>query len=179
MTNSYDLTEADVDPRQKPWLKSDEQLPTRESCNPNCPEEAFLWMLIGNPGMRGAPLSWPNSYLRMVSRRMWDCGARPSDCDDDLKASAAPVVKYRAPSSGVVHWTASAGSWHDINDPEPDAPGLKEVLDNLPQADQAAAYKHLESRFDKLRSDLGLPSAAEESATKKPAKRAPRKTPKH
>lgn len=128
---------------QEPMLKGGEQIPTRENCNPNCPEEAFLWMLVGLPNQNGAPLSWPVGYLRLVSRRMWDCGSRPADCDRSLKVDAAPVVKYRMPSNGSAHWLTSPGSWHSVDDPDPAGPGLRQVLEQMPQADLAAVRRHL------------------------------------
>ncbi|WP_157224903.1 phage gene 29 protein family protein [Nocardia thailandica] len=117
-----------VEVDQSPWL-ADGEFPTRATCNPNCPEEAFLWMYAGLPGMRGAPLVFPIEYLRQVSRRQWDCGARPVD-------SVIPgevIIKYQRPKVGDPHWLTNPGVWVDVNDPERDQFDVKEFVKSLPQ----------------------------------------------
>lgn len=92
-------------------MSPDGQFPIRDNCDPTDPEEAFLWMLVGLPGLKGAPLLLPVQHLRAVSRRLWDCGARPVE---------EPVIKYRPPRAGDPHWLLSPGTWADINDPDPE-----------------------------------------------------------
>ncbi|MBF6333316.1 phage gene 29 protein family protein [Nocardia transvalensis] len=92
-------------------MSSDGHFPTRDNCDPTDPEEAFLWMLVGLPGLKGAPLLLPIEHLRQVSRRLWDCGARPVE---------QPTIKYRPPRTGDPHWLISPGTWVDINDPDPE-----------------------------------------------------------
>ncbi|MGV9616826.1 phage gene 29 protein family protein [Nocardia xishanensis] len=114
-------------------MSSDGQFPTRDNCNPADPEEAFLWMLVGLPGLKGAPLLLPIQHLRAVSRRLWDCGARPAE---------DPVIKYRPPRVGDPHWLVSPGTWTDINDPDPeDIFDIRQFVAELPlrQRQQLAA----------------------------------------
>ncbi|WP_052372134.1 phage gene 29 protein family protein [Nocardia otitidiscaviarum] len=121
-----DITAPEID--SSPWLKQGE-FPTKERCNPNCPEEAFLWTYAGLPGMKGAPLPFPTEYLRMVSRRQWDCGARPMD-------SVIPpeqTIKYQKPRNTDPHWLTSPGVWVDINDPDRNDFDIKEFVGSLPQ----------------------------------------------
>ncbi|MET7772442.1 DUF2744 domain-containing protein [Nocardia sp. NPDC005366] len=92
-------------------MSSDSQFPIRDNCDPTDPEEAFLWMLVGLPGLKGAPLLLPIQHLRAVSRRLWDCGARPTE---------EPVIKYRPPRAGDPHWLLSPGTWSDADEPEPE-----------------------------------------------------------
>ncbi|MFG1794020.1 DUF2744 domain-containing protein [Nocardia sp. NPDC049149] len=92
-------------------MSPDGQFPIRDNCDPTDPEEAFLWMLVGLPGLKGAPLLLPVQHLRAVSRRLWDCGARPVE---------QPVIKYRPPRAGDPHWLLSPGTWADIDDPDPE-----------------------------------------------------------
>ena len=80
------------------------EFPTRENCDPNDPEEALLWMLMGLPGMRGAAMIMPVKVLRMWSKRLWDCGARPS---------ADPTVFYHPPKAGDINPTFAAGQWKE------------------------------------------------------------------
>ncbi|MGX6508293.1 translation initiation factor IF-2 N-terminal domain-containing protein [Rhodococcus sp. SJ-2] len=83
------------------------ELPTQENCDPNDPEEAFLWMLIAMPGMKGAPVPFPIEYLREVSKRIWNCGARPG---------IEPQAEwYHPPQSGDISPMFAAGEWK----PEP------------------------------------------------------------
>ncbi|MEV6321365.1 DUF2744 domain-containing protein [Nocardia sp. NPDC051787] len=114
-------------------MSSDGQFPTRDNCDPTDPEEAFLWMLVGLPGLKGAPLLLPIQHLRQVSRRLWDCGARPVE---------QPVIKYRPPRAGDPHWLVSPGTWADINDPDPeDVFDVRQFVAALPlrQRQQLAA----------------------------------------
>jgi hypothetical protein len=76
--------------------------PTRENCDPNDPEEAFLWMFAGLPMVKGAPLIMPIEYFRHVSKRLWDLGARPS---------AEPLLEWVAPSATEPNWLTSPGRW--------------------------------------------------------------------
>ncbi|GAA5086969.1 phage gene 29 protein family protein [Nocardia iowensis] len=114
-------------------MSLDGQFPIRDNCDPADPEEAFLWMLVGLPGLKGAPLLLPIQHLRAVSRRLWDCGARPAE---------APVIKYRPPRAGDPHWLLSPGTWADINDPDPeDVFDVRKFVAELPlrQRQQLAA----------------------------------------
>ena len=54
-----------------------QDLPTRENCDPNNPEEAFLWMFVGLPGVNGASMIMGPDYYRQVSRQIWELGGRP------------------------------------------------------------------------------------------------------
>lgn len=84
--------------------------PTRESCDPNNPEEAFLWMLVALPGMKGGQLLMPVEYLRQVSKRLWDCGARPTE---------DPAIEYQKPSGNEPHWLTSPGKWQEAGTVKP------------------------------------------------------------
>ena len=116
--------------------------PLRENCNPNNPYEAFLWMLVGLPGNAdgsgaapGGPMVYPPSYLRLVSKRLWDLGARPVE---------PPILKYRPPAAGDPNWLYSSGSWVPINAPDPDPrPAARRVLDAMLPAQKAEHLREL------------------------------------
>lgn len=76
--------------------------PTRENCDPNDPEEAFLWMFAALPHVKGAPLIVPIEHYRDVSKRLWDLGARPVE---------DPVLEWVPPSATEPHWITSPGRW--------------------------------------------------------------------
>ncbi len=76
--------------------------PLRENCSPDDPEEAFVWMLVALPGMKGGQLLMPVEYLKQISKRLWDCGARPVE---------EPVIEYQRPSGNEAHWLTSPGKW--------------------------------------------------------------------
>ena len=76
--------------------------PTRENCDPNDPEEAFLWMFAALPGTNGGQLIMPIDYFRKVSKRLWDCGCRPTE---------EPTLEYVPPTAADANWATSAGSW--------------------------------------------------------------------
>lgn len=107
--------------------------PLRETCDLDDPEEAFLWMLVAMPGMKGAPLIMPVEYLRMLSKRIWDCGGRPV---------ADPVIKYRKPSGTDPHWLTAPGSWVSVDEPDPEPNTTKQVWDML-TAQQKAELRAL------------------------------------
>lgn len=91
------------------------ELPTKENCDPNDPEEAFLWQLIAMPGMKGAPVPFPIEYLREVSKRMWNCGSRPN--------IAEQTEWYHPPRAGDISPMFAAGEWKD-SPPEHERPDI-------------------------------------------------------
>ena len=109
--------------------------PTRETCDPADPEEAFLWMLVAWPGMRGGQLAMPVEYPRMVSKRLWDCGARPV---------GEPVIKYRRPAATDPHWLTSPGSWVAIDEPDPDPNPARDAVMKLSPQQQAEVWRELQ-----------------------------------
>jgi hypothetical protein len=109
--------------------------PTRENCDPNNPYQAFLWMLVAMPYMKGAQLVLPVDYLQFVSKRLWDCGARPAE---------DPTIKYRKPAATDANWLTSPGTWMDVNEPEPEAARpVKVAVDALQSQQQAEVMKEL------------------------------------
>lgn len=94
--------------------------PLRENCDPNNPEEAFLWMLVALPQQNGGQLVMPVTYLRQVSRRLWDCGARPA---------AEPTIRYVRPPGNGPHWLTNPGTWLPRTADEPAGrPGVHDFV---------------------------------------------------
>jgi Protein of unknown function (DUF2744) len=88
--------------------------PLRENCDPNNPYEAFLWMLVGLPGWKGSQLIIILPWLQLISKRLWDLGARPV---------APPILKYRPPPNMDATLWGHPGDWVDPD--EPDRPDMR------------------------------------------------------
>ena len=83
--------------------------PTRGNCDPTNPYEAFLWMLVALPNMPGGQLMVPVPCLQLISKRLWELGARPVE---------APTKKYRPPKGRDSWWQGHPGYWIPVDAPE-------------------------------------------------------------
>jgi hypothetical protein len=109
--------------------------PLRENCNPNDPYQAFLWMLVALPYQNGGQLVMPVVYLQLVSKRLWDLGARPA---------AEPVLKYRKPSNMDAQWLTSPGDWVSASTPEDDPRSpARRAADSLMPIQKAEVFREL------------------------------------
>jgi hypothetical protein len=113
--------------------------PTRENCDPNNPYQAFLWMLVAMPYMKGAQLVLPVDYLQFVSKRLWDCGVRQVE---------DPTIKYQKPAATDANWMTSPGSWVPADAPERE-PGrpVEIAVDSLQNQQQAELVRELWRRM--------------------------------
>lgn len=109
-----------VDPSDSsPWLRGN-QFPVREACNPYCPDESWLWCLMGAPGTNGAPSILPIPTAMVYSRHLYALfGPAPN----------TPRLKYRPPSGRDSNWMTGVGTWVDIDEPDPPA---RPLLSRLP-----------------------------------------------
>ena len=113
-----------------------DEFPLKENCDPNDPEEAFLYQLVGPPGMKGAPLPFPVKYLRMVSRRLWDTGARPG--------IGPELIEYHRPRLGDSNVLFAAGEWKPAGQPK--EPVVELEMKDLPlEIRRRAAQQLLEN----------------------------------
>jgi len=113
--------------------------PTRENCDPTNPYQAFLWMLVAMPYMKGAQLVLPVDYLQFVSKRLWDCGVRQVE---------DPTIKYQKPAATDANWMTSPGSWVPADAPDRD-PGrpVQIAVDSLQNQQQAELVRELWRRM--------------------------------
>lgn len=86
--------------------------PTVDNCDPESPDEFAVWALVGLPGQTGAPLPLPVKILRLVSRRLWDCGFR---YHPELR-----TIKYRKPRGTDPNFLTAPGTWVPIETPDDD-----------------------------------------------------------
>ena len=54
------------------------------------------------PGVNGAPLVMPIDYMQLVSKRLWDLGARPV---------GEPTLVWLPPSGTEPNWMTTPGKW--------------------------------------------------------------------
>jgi len=109
-------------------VKRDE-IPTRENCDLDDPEEMFLWMFVSLPELKGALAILPFEYYRLVSKRMHECGARLT-CDS-CGHTAEPTIKLRLPQTEEA-WLTGAGKWVPADEPDPPASDAVDLVRSLP-----------------------------------------------
>ncbi|GAB7515147.1 phage gene 29 protein family protein [Rhodococcus sp. no. 34] len=111
-------------------MKKDE-IPQRESCDVDDPEEMFWWMFVSMPGLKGALAMVPLEYYRLMSKRLHDLGARLK-CDA-CGHMAKPTLKLRLPQTEE-HWMTGLGKWVPIDEPDPPrTEEAKEIVRKLPK----------------------------------------------
>lgn len=119
--------------RPKPFR----DFPRRDNCDPNNPYEAFLWMFVALPMVKGGALVMPIEYMQQVSKRLWDLGCRPV---------AEPTLEWVAPTATDPNWMTSPGKWV----PAGSAPQISEedaarsAIEMMPMQQQAELYAALQ-----------------------------------
>ncbi|WP_225725453.1 MULTISPECIES: DUF2744 domain-containing protein [unclassified Nocardia] len=78
-------------------------IPLHENCNPNKPDEAFLWALVCLPGQQRAPLTVHPDVLRKWSKHLWELGFR--------HYPELQTKEYHPPAGGVGQWLNGPGQW--------------------------------------------------------------------
>ncbi|MBM7280373.1 DUF2744 domain-containing protein [Gordonia rubripertincta] len=98
-----------VDPNNSdPWLRGN-QFPVRDACNPYCPDESWLWCLMGAPGTNGAPSIIPIPTAMVYSSHLYRLFGPPPE----------PALKYRPPAGRDSNWMTGVGTWVDVDEPDP------------------------------------------------------------
>lgn len=110
-------------------------------------------MLVALPGQNGGPMAFPTSYMQLVSKHLWDLGARPSE---------APTLKYRRPVVGDPHWATNPGIWVPVDAPDDDPrSAARRAADSLIPMQKAEMFRELakdltpRQRYDMLRETEG------------------------
>lgn len=112
-------------------------IPMQQDLNMNDPEEMFLWMFNGLPGMEEqAPMLVPPQVARKWSKRLYDAGARFH--------AEEQSIKY-VPPAGQAHWLAgSGGRWVPIGEELP-AEDTAPDISHLSLAEKRELVKRLEA----------------------------------
>lgn len=85
-------------------------IPLHEHSNPNKPDEAFLWALVGLPGQQRAPLMVHPDVLRKWSKHLWDLGFR--------HYPELQTKEYHPPARGIDQWFNGSGDWLPAGTPK-------------------------------------------------------------
>ncbi len=104
-------------------------IPQRNTCDLDDPEEMFWWMFVSLPELKGALAMLPFAYYRLVSKRLHDLGARLK-CDE-CGHMAEPTLKLRLPQTEA-HWMTGGGKWVDIDEPDPEEVTEDELVRKMP-----------------------------------------------
>ncbi|WP_052070103.1 phage gene 29 protein family protein [Rhodococcoides fascians] len=81
-------------------------LPQQENSDLESPEGMFAWMMLGLPGIKGAPMPFHPTILAMWSAHFYKCGAR---FHPDLQE-----IEFHPPTRGDHHWLNVSGSWKEV-----------------------------------------------------------------
>lgn len=66
-------------------------------------------MFAAMPGLRGGALMLPIDYLKLMSQRLWDLGARPVE---------EPTLEWVPPAATDPNWITSPGRWVPVGSVE-------------------------------------------------------------
>jgi hypothetical protein len=113
--------------------------PLQSRCDLRKPSEAFAWMLVALPQIRGAALPMPSEYLQMVSEHMWDCGARvPNHKVNGVRVPDKQTKWWSPPGAGDPHWLTNPGIWTYGKKPPPpkEGPTMLTMLEAMKKADE-------------------------------------------
>ncbi|PTR42023.1 uncharacterized protein DUF2744 [Rhodococcus sp. OK611] len=134
-----------------------DDIPQRENCDLDDPEEMFWWMFVSLPELKGALAMLPFVYYRLVSKHMHDCGARLK-CDN-CGHMAEPTQKLRLPETEA-HWMTGAGKWVPIDEPDPPRMEAKDLVRKMPQELRA----ELDQALDAVRAEEAMQHTTNEEA---------------
>jgi hypothetical protein len=128
---------------------NENDMPTRENCDLDDPEEMFWWMFVAQPELKGGLALMVWAYYRLMSKRLHDLGARLK-CDA-CGHMAEPKLKLRLPPTDA-HWLAGEGKWVDINEPDAPRDEAEEIVRKLPPAARAK----LNSALDAIKAEEAM-----------------------
>jgi hypothetical protein len=113
--------------------------PTKENCDPNDPEEVFLWLFAAMPGVKGAPFIMPIEYYRNVSKFLWEQGLRHVE---------PQMWEYCPPEASSPSVWTSAGKWVPVGTVTEEQKELAEAragLGRMGHAQKVEFYKALKA----------------------------------
>lgn len=133
----------DAETHKRKARKFANAIPTRENCDPDDPQQMYLWGFVGLPGMNGGALGFPSSVLMLWSEHFYELFG-PVKCEACGHAKE-PEKHYVQPSAQDAHWLTSPGRWRKGEAPQ-SVSSLDDVLDSMPNQVQAAFLARLEKR---------------------------------
>lgn len=137
----------DAEAHKRKARKFANSLPTRENCDPDDPQQMYLYGFVGLPGMNGGALGFPSSVLMLWSEHFYKLFG-PVKCES-CGHMKEPEKVYVPPSAEDPHWMTSPGRWVPKNRaPAPKGDQLDAVLDAMPKTQQAAFFERLKRRHE-------------------------------
>lgn len=126
----------------------------KDQCNPNKPEEHFLWALRNLPMFAGTGMITHSGILRKWSEHLWRCGFAHRDYlvgladeNGNIHVSQLPnqTVKYQDPGRGPRHQFNNAGRWVREGTPDPEPINLPDVTQLTLQENMAMIQQYREA----------------------------------
>ena len=121
-------------------------LQSQDQCNPENPEEHFLWALQMMPTFAGIGAVTNSGFLRQWSMHLWKCGflhrdylEKLADENGNIHVSQLPPqqIKLQKPFRGPRHQYNNAARWVDANTPDPEPMRIPDVRRYTDQERQA------------------------------------------
>ena len=136
----------DAEAHKRSAKKFANSVPLRDTCDLDDPRENLAWMFVGMPGVNGAQLAFPISYIMVLSEALNRRGAM-------LKCEACGHMKepeevYVPPSASDPHWLTSPGRWVPRDKAPQPGSKIDEVVDNMPNPLKAAVYQRLRKQYE-------------------------------
>lgn len=123
-------------------------IPSQEECDPENPEEHFLWALRNMPTFAGVGAVTHSGFLRQWSSHLVKCGAVHvdylrglADENGNINVSQLPKqeIKFQEAFRGPRHQFNNAGRWVGKDAPDPQPVRLQDVRSLTDQERQAMA----------------------------------------
>lgn len=131
-----------------------DDIPQRENCDLDDPEQMFWWMCVSWPELKGALAMLPFAYYRLVSKRLHDLGARLK-CDN-CGHMAEPTLKLRLPQTEA-HWMTGNAKWVPIDEPDPPRIEAVDLVRKMPQE----LRSQLDQALDTIRAEESMQSGGD------------------
>lgn len=112
-------------------------IPTRESCDPDDPRDAFTWAFVSLPFAPNQTFSPPPQISPEWSQHFWDLGFRHHP---DLQ-----VKKFVPPHRGPQHPLNATARWADLNEPDLDPVVIPDVSAYTPAEQSVIAAQLYET----------------------------------
>lgn len=125
-------------------------IPSQEECDPNNPEEHFLWALRNMPSFAGSGVVTHSGFLRVWSKHLWEAGfvhcdylARLADENGNIHVDKLPKqqIRFQEAFRGPHHTYNNAARWVRANEPAPKPYVIPNIQEMTTQEKYALAYQ--------------------------------------
>ncbi|MCA2331643.1 DUF2744 domain-containing protein [Mycobacterium avium] len=125
-------------------------IPSQAECDPESPEEHFLWALRNMPSFAGSGVITHSGFLRTWSKHLWECGFAHRDYlegladeNGNIHVSRLPKqqIKFQEAFRGPQHTFNNAARWVRADSPEPEVMSIPDPAQFTQQEQYALAYR--------------------------------------